>query len=146
VAGPVVGGLLCELINWRAIFYLNAPFCLVAIGATLRCGERRAEHARASIRVAWPCRAVALAAITFALIQAPVLGWRTPAIVTALAVGMAAACALIAFERRVAEPMLPPQTVRVASLRGIGRRRVPADLCLFRHAVRAARCLAGARR
>ncbi|SKD01846.1 drug resistance transporter, EmrB/QacA subfamily [Burkholderia sp. YR290] len=109
VAGPVVGGLLCELTNWRAIFYLNAPFCLVAIGATLRCGERRAEHACAFDPCGVALSAAALAAITFALIEAPVLGWRAPAIVTTLAVGMAAACALVAVERRVAEPMLPPQ-------------------------------------
>jgi DHA2 family methylenomycin A resistance protein-like MFS transporter len=109
VAGPVVGGLLCELTNWRAIFYLNAPFSLVAIGAALRCGEQRAEHARAFDPCGVALSAVALAAITFALIEAPVLGWHAPAIVTALVMGMAAACALVAFERRVAEPMLPPQ-------------------------------------
>jgi DHA2 family methylenomycin A resistance protein-like MFS transporter len=109
VAGPVVGGLLCELAGWRAIFYLNAPLCLVAIGAVLRCGERRAEHARAFDPCGVALSAVTLAAIMFALIEAPVLGWRTPVIVTTLAVGVTAACALVAFERRVAEPMLPPQ-------------------------------------
>jgi DHA2 family methylenomycin A resistance protein-like MFS transporter len=109
VAGPVVGGLLCELAGWRAIFYLNAPFCLVAIGASLRCGERRAAHVRAFDPYGVALSAVALAAIMFALIEAPVLGWRAPVIVTTLAVGVTAAAALVAFELRVAEPMLPPQ-------------------------------------
>jgi MFS transporter, DHA2 family, methylenomycin A resistance protein len=109
VAGPVVGGLLCELAGWRAIFYLNAPFCLVAIGAALRCGDQRVEQARAFDPCGLALSAVVLAAITFALIEAPVLGWNTPVIVATLAVSVAAACALLAFERRVAEPMLPPQ-------------------------------------
>lgn len=109
VAGPVIGGLLCELIGWRAIFYLNVPFCLIAIGAALRCGDERAEHVRAFDPCGVALSAVALGAITFALIEAPVLGWRAPVILATLAAGMAAACALVAFERRVAEPMLPPQ-------------------------------------
>ncbi|GJH24545.1 MFS transporter [Caballeronia novacaledonica] len=109
VAGPIVGGLLCELTGWRAIFYLNAPFCLVAIGAALRCDERHAEHVRAFDPCGVVLSAVALASITFALIEAPMRGWHAPLIVTTMTVAVVAAVALVTVERHVAEPMLPPQ-------------------------------------
>ncbi|MFX3634722.1 MAG: MDR family MFS transporter [Candidatus Pristimantibacillus sp.] len=32
ISGPLVGGLLVDYISWRAIFYMNLPFGIVAIG------------------------------------------------------------------------------------------------------------------
>lgn len=109
VAGPVVGGILCQLAGWRAIFYLNAPFCLIAIAAAWFCCGRRAERSRAFDPYGLALSSLALASITFALIEAPALGWSAAPIVTALCTGAVSAFALAAVERRRAEPMLPPQ-------------------------------------
>jgi MFS family permease len=36
IVGPVVGGALAEHASWRGCFYINIPFCIVGMGATLR--------------------------------------------------------------------------------------------------------------
>lgn len=115
VAGPVVGGLLCELAGWRAIFYLNAPFCLIAIVAALICRESRTGHPRAFDPFGAVLSGMALAFITFALIEAPVLGWSAPLILFALAAAAIAVLTLVAVERRMAEPMVPPQLFESAA-------------------------------
>src|SRR5262245_41649221 len=47
-AGPVIGGTLTQLIDWRAVFYVNVPLAIIAILLTLSAtpklrpeGERR---------------------------------------------------------------------------------------------------------
>jgi MFS family permease len=36
IIGPVVGGALAEHGSWRGCFYINIPFCVIGLGATLR--------------------------------------------------------------------------------------------------------------
>jgi MFS family permease len=36
IAGPVLGGALAEHASWRGCFYINIPFCVIGVGATLR--------------------------------------------------------------------------------------------------------------
>ena len=47
-AGPVLGGILTELVDWRAIFFVNVPVGIVAVLATTHAprSPRRAHAAR----------------------------------------------------------------------------------------------------
>jgi EmrB/QacA subfamily drug resistance transporter len=36
VSGPILGGILIDLLSWRAVFWINIPLAMVAIGLTLR--------------------------------------------------------------------------------------------------------------
>ncbi|WP_328616565.1 multidrug efflux MFS transporter [Amycolatopsis sp. NBC_00355] len=36
VLGPVVGGLILDHLSWRWMFYVNVPFCLIAVVAAIR--------------------------------------------------------------------------------------------------------------
>lgn len=45
--GPLVGGAICEYIDWHWVFYINIPFILICLGLTLsRFPERSADTSK----------------------------------------------------------------------------------------------------
>jgi MFS transporter, DHA2 family, methylenomycin A resistance protein len=111
-AGPLLGGLIVSAVGWRAVFWINPPVvavCLVGVLAWVRApgrrpGSQRPEGRRldlAGVALATLC----LAATVYAVIIASGSG---VAAVAAASVAVLAAVGLIAAERRVAEPLLPP--------------------------------------
>jgi EmrB/QacA subfamily drug resistance transporter len=110
--GPVVGGYLTDAVSWRAIFLINLPLgAFVVIAALLRVPETRDPTRAGSLDL--PGAALAMLAIAggcFALIQAS--GGLSPAVIAALAVGLVAAGAFLAVERRARNPMLPLEMFR----------------------------------
>ncbi|HEU4656164.1 MAG TPA: MFS transporter [Capillimicrobium sp.] len=110
-AGPVLAGLLIDAVGWRAIFAVNLPFAAAVILLVLRGVEAAPAPAPATARgVDAPGQVtavVALAALTFALIEGGDLGWSAPVVQAALAVALLAGAAFVAIERRARAPMLP---------------------------------------
>ena len=108
-AGPPVGGYLVSAASWRWIFFLNVPLAatVVALGAR-HLPESRDPDATGAIDYAGALAAVVfLTGITFALIEAPVLGWSSPAVLAMIVAGIAGLAAFLARERHAAAPMLP---------------------------------------
>ncbi|MFB7931394.1 MFS transporter [Streptomyces sp. NPDC056039] len=106
--GPFVGGWLVDGPGWRWVFLLNVPLALVCVPVALRhVPESGGDEARGRFDVLGAVLgAVALALLTYALIEAGGEGgW--PVAVSAVA-GVAAAVAFVVVERRRAEPMMPP--------------------------------------
>lgn len=69
ILGPVVGGLLIEASNWRWIFLVNVPFCLLglALAPMALPRGRAAAHTRSLDLVGLLLLAPALVALTFGL-------------------------------------------------------------------------------
>lgn len=105
--GPFVGGWLVDGPGWRWVFLLNVPLALVCVPVALRhVPESGGEGARGRFDVLGAVLgAVALALLTYALIEAGDGGWVVA--VTAVA-GVATAVAFVVVERRRPEPMMPP--------------------------------------
>lgn len=105
--GPIIGGILVNLVGWRSVFWVNVPVGIVAVVATqLLVPESRAPRPR---RVDVPGQVlviVALASLTGAIIEGPTLSWGAPLILGLFALGGAALVALVAVELRRAEPLL----------------------------------------
>jgi DHA2 family methylenomycin A resistance protein-like MFS transporter len=107
-AGPLLGGLIVTTAGWRAVFWINPPVaavCLVGVLAWVRAsgprhGTRRLDLA--GVALATLC----LAATVYAVIAA---SGSAVAAVAAASVAALAAVGLIVTERRVAEPLLPPE-------------------------------------
>jgi DHA2 family methylenomycin A resistance protein-like MFS transporter len=107
-AGPVLAGLLIDVAGWRAMFAINLPFALVVAVLVLRGVDETPRTAQRGLDIPGQVTAVlALAALTFALIESGSLGWGSPVVVGALVVAVASALAFVAVERRSAAPMLP---------------------------------------
>jgi EmrB/QacA subfamily drug resistance transporter len=112
--GPVLGGWLVQAAGWRWVFLLNLPLAAAVIAVTVRhVPETRDSSVRGGFDVAGAVLAVlALAGITYALIEAPERSSRAGVVAAAL-VGVAAAVGFILIEHRRTRspervsPMLP---------------------------------------
>ncbi|TDV15001.1 MFS transporter [Paraburkholderia caballeronis] len=116
-AGPVAGGLLIEAAGWRSIFLVNLPLCAAGFVATLVWVPRKraapAPLARRSLDVYGQLLAiVALTAVTGAVIEWRSLGFSHPFVGGGFVLAGVAACAFVALEARIAEPMLPLALLR----------------------------------
>jgi EmrB/QacA subfamily drug resistance transporter len=105
--GPIVGGAAVSSIGWRSIFWITVPVGLVAMGLALRfVPESKAPRPRRFDPVGQSLVIVLLAALTWSIIEGPIRGWSSPAILTGF---VAAAIALIGFliyEPRREEPLI----------------------------------------
>jgi EmrB/QacA subfamily drug resistance transporter len=105
--GPVIGGAVVSGISWQWIFWLNVPIALVVAPlALLRLTESRGPNPQLDL----PGVALAsggLLGVVYALIRADALGWTSPTVLLAGAVGVVLLAAFLGWERRAPAPMLP---------------------------------------
>jgi EmrB/QacA subfamily drug resistance transporter len=106
--GPVLGGFLTEHVSWRAIFYLNIPVAIGAVGAALF-AVRESRDTSVGREVDFAGVAVLTATLTaliLALVEGNAWGWGSPAIVALLLGAVLGAFAFVAIELRVKVPMV----------------------------------------
>lgn len=111
-SGPLVGGLLVHRFGWRGIFYVNLPVGVIGIALALifLSPSPRKQHA-----LDLPSHLlvmVALAALSFVLIEGPGFGWLSPLILCAALLVPLALALTIFRERRTATPVIPPRLAR----------------------------------
>ena len=113
LVGPLLGGLFVDFLSWRFVFLIN----VVPIAVTLLMLRRvRLPKEPRGAAVDWwggALCAIGLAALVFALIEQPRLGWTAPAIWLS---GIGGAALLIGFvlrQRRIPAPMMPLGLFRV---------------------------------
>ena len=117
--GPVVGGLLVDSVGWRGTFWVNIPVGLAAIALTARfVPESRASRPRRPDPVGQVLIIVMLGSLTYAIIEGPALGWRTPVIMALFVVAAVALVTFVAYEARRAEPVLDPRFFRSVPFAG----------------------------
>jgi EmrB/QacA subfamily drug resistance transporter len=117
--GPVVGGALVDSTGWRAVFLVNVPVGLVAIVLTaLYVPESRAPRARRSDPVGQALVIVALASLTYAIIEGPRAGWVSGEIIGLFALSAVSFAALIRYELRREEPLLEVRFFRSVPFSG----------------------------
>jgi EmrB/QacA subfamily drug resistance transporter len=107
LVGPLAGGVIVDQLSWRWIFALNLPLVALTVvlvragvAPTSRTSTRHVDYLGALL-----C-AVGLGGVVFALIEQPRLGWSSPAILVLLVGGAGTFLVFLAYERRVAQPML----------------------------------------
>ncbi|HEX9501584.1 MAG TPA: MFS transporter, partial [Thermoanaerobaculia bacterium] len=112
IAGPLLGGWLIQAISWRAIFYINIPIAAVTLLIVWRTWPARDSTEASDVRsIDWGGTlliTIALAALTYALIETPVSGRRVGAVqYLSIGIAVSAFIAFIVLEKRVKNPIVP---------------------------------------
>jgi EmrB/QacA subfamily drug resistance transporter len=126
VAGQVLGGVLVQFTSWRAVFLVNVPVGILAVLLAPRLlGESRREardgQARHRLDVVGALLITgAVAALVFAVSQADVLGWASPAVLGALLLAVGGGVAFAVVERHHPDPLVRVSLLRRSGLRQAG--------------------------
>lgn len=105
--GPVVGGVLTEMLSWRAVFWLNAPVGLAAL--TLLRVARPDDRRQAGVTMSPTGIALLVAGLTttvLAVQQASVWTWTSYATLTTLTAGLTLTAAFVILQLRSPNPLL----------------------------------------
>jgi predicted MFS family arabinose efflux permease len=117
--GPVLGGGLVSLVGWRGIFWANIPVGLAAVVLTaMLVPESRAPRLRRPDPVGQILVIAALGSLTYAIIEAPVIGWYSVRICGLFALSAVALVTLVGYESRRAEPLIDPRFFRSVPFSG----------------------------
>jgi EmrB/QacA subfamily drug resistance transporter len=112
--GPVIGGALVGVWDWRAIFCFDATFGLAAFVAMVRFLPENADPDPRRIDIAGGVfGAAALAALIFAVIDAETAGFSSAGVIALFCVSAVALVAFLWREHRAAHPLLDIRFLRV---------------------------------
>jgi EmrB/QacA subfamily drug resistance transporter len=117
--GPLVGGVLVELVGWRSIFWVNVPIVIVVVvAAAFFVPESRSPRPRRIDPVGQLVMVVLLASCIYAIIEAPHAGWLSAQTLSLFAVAAVALIALLVYEPRRTDPLIELRFFRSAPFCG----------------------------
>lgn len=107
-AGPIAGGIIISMSNWRYIFFVNAPLCIAGMLLTLKLPKNELPAVRRKIdypgTIAWM---MAITTLIGTIIEGPKLGITHPLIYVGCILSFAAFVVFIILEKKSSHPMLP---------------------------------------
>jgi EmrB/QacA subfamily drug resistance transporter len=132
-AGPLVGGLITEHINWNWIFYINVPVGVLGLIAA-RIVIRESKDTSLVQRLDLPgllTSGIGLFALTFALIEANRYGWTSVTILGLFALAAAGLVSFVLLERHQRAPMLDLSLFRSGTFVGANLTALMVSLSMF---------------
>jgi MFS transporter, DHA2 family, methylenomycin A resistance protein len=111
--GSVLGGLLLSVFPWSSIFWVNVPIGVVTVVICLAAvTESREPVPRSFDVVGVALSASGLLLLTFGFVDSADAGWHSLVVAGCVAGGVAVLAVLVAWERRIAAPMVPAALLR----------------------------------
>ncbi|MHA7224273.1 MFS transporter [Arthrobacter sp. RHLT1-20] len=116
-AGVFLGGVLTEYASWPWVFYVTIPIAVVVLAFTATTLPRTAGKASGSIDIAGAVTVTGgLAAIVYAVINAPEVGWFTFPTLSVLAGGLVLLVIFFIIQARSRDPLLRLGLLRAPQL------------------------------
>ncbi len=110
ILGLVVSGLLLEQWSWRSVFGVNVVLSVVALVATARVIPESADEAAPSLDVVGALlTVVGLGLTVYAVIEAPLEGWRTAQTLVEISAGLGVLVVFVLWELTRAHPLIDPR-------------------------------------
>src|SRR5882757_8395406 len=105
--GPIVGGALIQLVDWRAVFWINLPICALAILLTaIFVPESKSATMRDVDPIGQALGMAFLFGVVFVLIEGPGMGWGNARIVGVAVIAAMAFVAFLRYEARRRDPFI----------------------------------------
>ena len=105
--GPIVGGALIDLVDWRAVFWINLPICALAIVLTaIFVPESRSATMRDVDPIGQGLGMAFLFGIVYVLIEGPGMGWGDTRIVAVAVIAVLAFVGFLRYESRRRDPFI----------------------------------------
>jgi EmrB/QacA subfamily drug resistance transporter len=105
--GPIVGGWLLQLSDWRSIFFAMTP--VAALAGVLAAGQiptSRDPHAPPTDRAGFALSTAMIGLLIYTIIEAPDQGWGSARTLGGFALTAVLAATFVVWERRSEHPML----------------------------------------
>jgi EmrB/QacA subfamily drug resistance transporter len=131
--GVLLGGTLTELVDWRAIFFINVPVGLALAGGALKtvpADSRRPQWQGLDLRGA-ALATISFGALVYAISQASSAGWTSAQTLGIGAAGLAGLAALGGLELRTSQPLLRVQRLADRAVGGGMLMMLAASAVLF---------------
>ncbi len=113
--GPVIGGMLVGLWNWRGIFWFNLAFGAAALAVAAAVLPESADPGAHRVdTVGTLLGAGALGTLVYAIIDGESAGYAAPAVLALFCVSAVAAIAFLFWEQRAVHPLLDLRFLRLA--------------------------------
>src|SRR5690349_179451 len=105
--GPMVGGALIQVVDWRAVFWINLPICALAIVLTaIFVPESKSATMRDVDPIGQVLGMAFLFGVVFVLIEGPGMGWGSVAIMAVAVIAAVAFVAFLYYESRRHDPFI----------------------------------------
>jgi EmrB/QacA subfamily drug resistance transporter len=139
VIGPVVGGYLTDTFSWRAVFYVNLPFVLLALVILWRFFPR-VGYGGHHLPIDFGGLITSVGGIVLLLLALTLGGrefaWTSPVIFALLGCGVAALALFLWLETRAPDPVLPlgllrNNVVAISSTNSLAQSMAQISLALF---------------
>lgn len=105
--GPIVGGALIEYVDWRAVFWINLPICVLAVVLTaIFVPESKSATMRDLDPLGQILGVAFLFAVVFVLIEGPGYGWTDPRTLAVAVIALLALVAFLRYESRRTDPFI----------------------------------------